>query len=214
MTKRYLLIGAGLLLSGAIFGTKSSVAASEVMGTMASSGSVSFTSLPDPFRVTEVPDMYFGSIDVNYNKATTKAAVASGGNMQTTQRISVHDVREGLIKGWHLQAQLSDFTSTAGSTIKGAVIRLSDPKTQVNGADTERISLSGKSEINRDLNTVLVGETRQLGEHTAEFDYEDMRLVVPPSPTNATEGYRENERYEAVITWNLFAGPEPSASEE
>ncbi|WP_416353618.1 WxL domain-containing protein [Agrilactobacillus fermenti] len=214
MTKRYLLVGAGLLFISAIFGSKSHVAASDVMGTMASSGSVSFTPLADPFRVTEVPNMYFGSIDVNYNKATTKAAISSGADMQTTQRISVHDVREGLTKGWHLQAQLSDFTSTTGSAIKGAVIRLSEPKTQVNGADTERISLSSKSEINHDLNTILVGETRQLGEHTAEFDYEDMRLVVPPSPTNATEGYREDELYEAVITWNLFAGPEPSASEK
>ncbi|MCD2256534.1 WxL domain-containing protein [Lactobacillus sp. CC-MHH1034] len=179
--------------------------------TATSRAGVEFTDVPqeDALKILAVPDMHFGSHEINNDTATTATAVDSGtghttpgSTITTGHTISVQDRRSAATAtGWTLNAKTSSpfALEDNSATINGATITLQNgtttPTTGVTFGDGSSVTLNDNDA------PVLTGSNAAIGTVTTSLTNNDMTLSIP------ARAVTKAGVYEAAVTWNLQAVP-------
>lgn len=159
-----------------------------------------------------------GSLQINYvsnllfgeNVKLTGKTVQAGIKNTATPYFQVSDLR-GTGAGWNLKTSLSDFTNTAGKTIKGASIAFTSgvvrtPNTaKDNGATTTDITLQAGSTAVQSLLKANAGTGR--GTWLVAYDKADQTENKKIMFSAPTESIDTQTMYTANLTWQLEDGP-------
>ncbi|KRM23918.1 WxL domain-containing protein [Latilactobacillus graminis] len=220
------LISTTLLTLLATTGLSTGMVGAATVDTKPSDAAVLFTEKSNPLEITAVPDMHFGSHEIDRSKRNDYPVIASGthvgkGTLTTANTVSIQDDRsKAKLDGWDLQVQQTNFTNMGDSTGVGA-----DPTDTLNGTQVvfktgtstiDQTNPSGVASFGADeiaLNTApatfMRGDATAYGSVKATLgtgigaDAINLRV---PSTVNPTEAVH----YQSELTWSLVAGPTAS----
>lgn len=184
---------------------------------------VLFTEKSNPLEITAVPDMHFGTHEIDRSKSNDYPVVASGtqvgkGSLTTTNVVSVQDDRsKAKLDGWDLQVQQTDFTNMGASggvgadptdILTGTQVVFKTASSTIAQTNTAGVADFGGAEIalNSAPTTFMRGDATAYGSVAATLGTgigaDAINLRVPSTVNPATDVH-----YQSELTWTLVASP-------
>ncbi|MDT3393817.1 WxL domain-containing protein [Latilactobacillus curvatus] len=220
------LISTTLLTLLATTGLSAGMAGAAPVDVKTSDAAVLFTEKSNPLEITAVPDMHFGSHEIDRSKSNDYPVVASGtqvgkGSLTTTNVVSVQDDRsKAKLDGWDLQVQQTDFTNmgAAGGVgadptdiLTGTQVVFKTGSSAITQTNSAGVANFGATEIavNTAPATFMSGDATAYGSIKATLGTgigEDAINLRVPGAVNPTEAVH----YQSELTWSLVAGPTAS----
>ena len=196
--------------------------AASTVDTKPSDAAVLFSEKSSPLVITAVPDMHFGTQEIDRTKSNDYQMTDTGshigkGTLNSTNIVSIQDDRsKAKLDGWDLQVAQTDFTNMGGTggaadptdILTGTQVVFKTASSTIAQTNSAGVADFGGAEIalNSAPTTFMRGDATAYGSVAATLGTgigaDAINLRVPSTVNPAIDVH-----YQSELTWTLVASP-------